>query len=235
MTNVLFTFTDTPDMMISGSSQGHLVVWKFPKNDEDRKISHVIKENAHAGAVTGLRFFPSQPLFATSSPDNSLRVWIMDGAESKPRRLVSKEGHEAPPNRVRFYGDDGGNILSAGGDSRLRSFSLVTELLNCSLGRASYNAKLAKKVGVSRDANVMPPIVEFAAESAREGGWESEGVHGKEKANIVAIHEGVRTVTTWSYGRKAKCSFRPLHPRFAKNTKVLPTVRKLGLDDRMFC
>ena len=80
---------------------------------------------------------------------------------------------------------------------------------------------------MARDENVMPPIVEFAAETTREGGWESEGEHGKEQANIVAIHEGVRQVTTWSYGRKTKCSFRFLHPRFAKNTKVLPTVNQI--------
>ena len=170
-----------------------MAIWNLEKR---RLVTQ--KENVHAGAVTGLQCFPFQPLFATSSPDNSLHVWIMDDEVCGARLLIFKEGHQAPPTRVRFYGDDGANLLSAGSDSCLRSFSLEAELLGFSLGKASFNRKLAKKVGVSRDQMVMPPIVEFAAESVREGGWESEGAHGKEKANIVAIHAGIRQVTMWS-------------------------------------
>lgn len=37
----------------------------------------------------------------------------------------------------------------------------------------------------------MPPIVQFAAEATREKDWD----------NIVAIHSGLATVTTWSYNK----------------------------------
>ncbi|OWA54461.1 WD repeat-containing protein 36 [Hypsibius exemplaris] len=207
-----------PDLMITASQLGHLAIWNL---DTERLVTQ--KENVHALSITGLKCFPFQPIFATSSPDNSIRVWIMDDEVNGARLLMFKEGHQAPPTRIRFYGDEGNNILSAGNDSCLRSFSLEAELLSFSLGKASFNRKLAKKTGVSRDQSVMPPIVEFAAESVREGGWESEGVHGKEKANIVAIHSGVRQVSVWSYGRRTKCSFRLLHERFAKHTTVHPT------------
>ena len=55
------------------------------------------------------------------------------------RLLRWREGHSQPPGRIRYYGAAGDSILSAGLDSSLRVFSTITDLLNKSLGHASYN------------------------------------------------------------------------------------------------
>lgn len=61
------------------------------------------------------------------------------------RLLRVREGHSAPPQFIRYHGINGQNILSAGDDSSLRIFNTMTETLNKSMGRASYNRKASKK------------------------------------------------------------------------------------------
>ena len=75
------------------------------------------------------------------------------------RLLRIREGHAAPPTKIRFYGGSGANILSAGEDSTLRSFSTVTDLLNKSFGVASYNRKLSKKHKQLANPVKMEPII----------------------------------------------------------------------------
>lgn len=193
--------------MISGSDVGHIAVW----NLETRSLV-VQQENIHSGAVSGMKCLPSEPLLVTSSPDNSLRLWIMDSDTLGPRLYRFKEGHFHPPDRVRFYGESGFTILSAGRDSCIRSFSLEAEFLNFSLGKAAFNLKQAKKGRAEKQ--IMPAITEFYAEPTREGEWD----------NIVARHEGLPAVSTWSYHRRTRGSFLLLHERFKKLPKVMPTV-----------
>ena len=57
--------------------------------------------------------------------------------------------------------------MSAGQDSSLRVFSTVTDLLNKSLGHASYNRKLSKKHRVSEDPVRMPPILDFTSDTTK--------------------------------------------------------------------
>ena len=90
---------DGPSFMITSSNLGHLGVWNL-----ETRLPVAQKEYAHADAVTGLKCFPSEQIFATSSPDNSLRLWIMDDNVAGMRLLMFKEGHAEPPNRIRFYG-----------------------------------------------------------------------------------------------------------------------------------
>ena len=50
------------------------------------------------------------------------QMWIFDLPDGGGRLLRERSGHSAPPNRLRHYGTNGQNILSAGtgkGDSRL--------------------------------------------------------------------------------------------------------------------
>jgi U3 small nucleolar RNA-associated protein 21 len=85
--------------------------------------------------------------------------WIFDLSDGGGRLLRIKEGHAEPPVKIRFYGDSGDHILSAGEDSTLRSFSTVTDLLNKSFGVASYNRKLAKKHRQMDNPVRMKPII----------------------------------------------------------------------------
>lgn len=88
---------------------------------------------------------PNEPLILTTSPDNSMKLWIFDLSDGGARLLRIREGHNAPPLCIRYHGVKGQTILSSGEDSTLRSFSTISETFNKSLGKASYNKKASKK------------------------------------------------------------------------------------------
>lgn len=194
--------TDGQPLMATGSPPGHVAVW-----DLEKGRLHCQLQYAHGGSVTGLRFLPQEPLLLTSS-DNSLRVWAFDETDGGGRLLRQRQGHGAPPCKIRFHGASGASIISAGLDSTLRCFSTVGDNLNRSLGVASYDRQKAKKRGVARDPGKMPPIVEFASEATREKEWDS----------IVACHRGLGAVTTWTGARMGK--HRLLHERFRHRRDV---------------
>lgn len=191
--------TDGHSHMATGSPVGHVAVW-----DLEKRALHSQIFDAHRSAVTGLRFLPDEPLLLTSSPDNSLKMWIFDQSDGSGRLLKQQQGHSGAPCRIRFHGATGTNILSAGLDSVLRSFSTIGENLNKSLGQASYDRKKAKKHGVLKDPGKMPPICEFTSEVTREKEWDS----------IAACHRGIKKVTTWSYDRCCMGKHQLLHDRF---------------------
>ena len=89
------------------------------------------------------------------------QIWIFDQPDGGGRLLRQRSGHGAPPHKIRFHGNTGQNVLSAGQDSTLRSFSTVHDRHNKSLGRASFNKAETKKAGLKKDQHMMPPITEF--------------------------------------------------------------------------
>lgn len=191
--------TDGHSHMATGSHIGHVAVW-----DLEKRALHSQLLDAHRSAVTGMRFLPDEPLLLTSSPDNSLKMWIFDQSDGSGRLLKLQQGHSGAPCRVRFHGATGTNILSAGLDSTLRSFSTIGENLNKNLGQASFDRKKAKKLGILKDPGKMPPICEFTSETTREKEWDG----------IAACHRGVKRVTTWSYDRCSMGKHQLLHKRF---------------------
>ncbi|XP_043269880.1 WD repeat-containing protein 36 [Venturia canescens] len=196
--------TDGNPIMATGTMAGHVLFW----NLEERRIESQIT-SAHFAAIAGLKCLPNEPLVVSSSPDNSLKLWIFDQTDGGARLLRIREGHAEPPTSVRFYGADGHNILTAGRDSSLRIFSTITETFNKSLGRASFNRKSSKKKGrLIEDPMIMPPIVELAAETTREKEWD----------NIAAAHLGLGVVTTWSYD-KLKMGEHKLITEYIRNHK----------------
>ncbi|KAI4498395.1 hypothetical protein M0802_006574 [Mischocyttarus mexicanus] len=208
VTSITFRTDDIP-IMATGSLKGAIVLW----NLEHRKVESLLLK-AHFASVTGLKFLPNEPLLVSSSPDNSLKLWIFDLVDGGGRILKMREGHAEPPTIVRFYGNNSDNILSAGGDSSLRIFSTITETFNKSLGRASYNRKASKKKSKSvEDPLLMPPIVYFSVETTREKEW----------CNIAAIHSGLGMVTTWSYNSLKMGEHKLLPERFRNNRNATAT------------
>ncbi|XP_046327932.2 WD repeat-containing protein 36-like [Haliotis rufescens] len=194
--------TDGHPVMATGSTAGHIALWDL----EDRKLKSQMRD-AHSSSVTGMRCLPSEPLMVTSSADNTLKVWIFDQPDGGGRLLRHREGHKAPPTRIRHYGRDGQNIISAGQDSLVLSFSTLHDKHNKSMGRASYNKKQSKKSGRRLDQHMMPPVTEFTAEQCRESDWD----------NMVACHRGERVVTTWSYQRSTMGKHKFENDRFHDN------------------
>ena len=92
-----------------------------------------------------------------------MKMWIFDKSDGSMRLHRDKEGHKAPPIKLRFHDPLGEWILSAGLDSSLRAFSTVADLLHKNLGMAHYNQKKAKKVGPAKAGDKMPPIMTFSS------------------------------------------------------------------------
>ncbi|XP_050316209.1 WD repeat-containing protein 36 [Anthonomus grandis grandis] len=201
VTSISFRSDDHP-IMATGSACGHIVFWDL----EERRVSSQLA-SAHDGAVTGMVCLLNEPLILTSSPDNTLKLWIFDMPDGGARLLRIREGHSATPNHIRFHGANGHNILSAASDSTLRIFNTQTEQFNKSLGKASYNRKISKKRGRAvEDPLKMPPILKFTSETTRDKEWDS----------IAAIHSELSLVTTWSYDKKKMGELRLLPERFQK-------------------
>lgn len=197
------SFLIKKQLMMTGSPKGTVVVW----NLEEGKVDSLIVK-AHHGPICGLQCLPDELLLVISSSDNSLKMWRFDMSDGSVSLFKIREGHFRPPVSIRFHGANGANILSAGNDSSLRVFNTMTEIANKSFGRASYNRKLSKKRGNKwADPLIMPPIITFTSETTREKEWD----------NIVAVHKGIPTVTTWSFDKCKMGQFKLCHERFKKN------------------
>ena len=195
---------DGSPILISGTIYGHLILWDL----EERKVFSQYL-NAHDSSVTGLQCLQGSQLMVSSSPDNSIKLWIFDMPDGGPRLYIKREGHSLPPTFIRFHDAKGHNLLSAGGDSHLRIFNTVTERFNKSLGKASTNRKKSKKKSrLDIDTYKMPPIIKFASNTTREKEWD----------NIGAIHLGTQEVTTWSYDKIRMGEHFLKHERFMKKS-----------------
>ncbi|RZC37447.1 WD repeat-containing protein 36, partial [Asbolus verrucosus] len=204
VTSIAFR-TDGSPIMATGSVVGHVVFWDL----EERRVASQLL-SAHDGNVTGMVCLPNEPLILTSSPDNTLKLWIFDMTDGGARLLRIREGHSAPPSFIRFHGANGHNLLSTAPDSTLRIFNTKTEQFNKSLGKASYNRKATKRRGRCVDDPLkMPPIVQFTSETTREKEWD----------NIAAIHLGIPMVTTWSYDKVKMGDLKLVSERFQKKNQ----------------
>uniref|UniRef100_A0A673AMR0 WD repeat domain 36 n=1 Tax=Sphaeramia orbicularis TaxID=375764 RepID=A0A673AMR0_9TELE len=179
--------TDGPPIMASGSPQGHIAFW-----DLERRQLVTQHRNVHSTAIAGATFLHGEPLLVTNGADNAIKVWIFDQEGGGARLLRSRQGHSAPPTTIRHHGNDGKNILSAGQDGTLQSFSTVHERFNKNLGHGSFDPlSKKKKKGVAYEQLRLPPITAFASAAVRQADWDS----------IVSCHRGRSSASTWSYSR----------------------------------
>ncbi|KAI9029391.1 Utp21 specific WD40 associated putative domain-containing protein [Hyaloraphidium curvatum] len=180
--------TDGPPLMATGGPAGDVTLWDLEK----RRVAHVAR-GAHDGPVATCVFVPGQPLLVTSSPDNSLKEWVFDGADpAEPRLLRHRAGHSAPPTRIRFYGPEGHSILSAGRDRSVRLVSVIRDARSAELSQGSV-AKKAAALHVRPSDLKLPPAVEIDASETRESDW----------ANVLTAHAHDVGVRTWETRRLA--------------------------------
>jgi U3 small nucleolar RNA-associated protein 21 len=114
---------DGPPVLASSSSAGAIAMWDLNKGGT---VLHVTR-TAHEQGVTGLEWVQGQPLLVSSSADNSVKQWIFDSPAAAPRLLKFRTGHHSPPTCIRYYGDDGKQILTTGRDRALRYTSVVRD------------------------------------------------------------------------------------------------------------
>ncbi|XP_068154216.1 WD repeat-containing protein 36 [Drosophila tropicalis] len=197
--------TDGPPILVSACSNGYMALW----NLEEKKLAG--QWQAHEEQVTTAICFPSEPIVFTTSPDNSMKTFVFDMADGGARQLRIREGHTKPPLCIRYHGGSGVSILSSGEDSTLRVFSTISESLNKSMGRATYNPKATKRKNRFQfDKFSMPPILEFTSETTREKEWD----------NIAAIHAGIIQTTTWTFDKSRMGEHRLVPKQFQNKNRT---------------
>ncbi|XP_061656643.1 WD repeat-containing protein 36 [Syngnathoides biaculeatus] len=201
--------TDGAPTLAAGSPQGHVTLWDLERREPAAQLRH-----AHRTAVSA-SFVHGEPLLVTNGADNAIKVWILDQEGGGARLLRNRQGHSAPPTTVRHYDNEGKNILSAGQDGTLQSFSSVHERLNKNLGHGSVNKKKEqkkkkKKMGQSYEELRLPAITALASATARRADWDG----------IVACHRGRLATTTWNYRR---CTMGAHHLRPPRGDDAVAT------------
>lgn len=187
-------------LVVTGSVTGDIAVW----NLQDKRLESMIA-SAHDGAVVSLVFLPNEPILLTSGADNSIKMWIFDALNGSGARLLkSREGHKAPPTRIRYYGNntlatmaDGADgtccqILSAGQDRAFRVFHTAREQQSTELSQGPM-LKRAKKMHVRVEDLKLPPITQFAAMETRERDW----------SNVLTCHENEMAAYVWRFENRA--------------------------------
>lgn len=116
--------------LLAGSTiQGEIILW-----DLNAKRIHCSWKAHHEKCVNKVGFLPGEPILMSSSgEDNSLKSWVIEKGQIHPRLLRAREGADQPASYVKFYGEDGKNLLAAcGKNTILQSVSLISDHQNCS-------------------------------------------------------------------------------------------------------
>lgn len=188
--------TDGTSWLLSGDAKGCVAVW-----DLDTQRIHCMNKVAHSMGVTTMACLPHQPVLLTASPDNSMKMWVFDGADGgAPRLLRSREGHSAPPTRVCYHGEEKGKFLLSGGlDRAVRATNIVADRQ----AREMSQRHALKKRKVAHGADEierLSPMRGVAVSQRTSGRW----------ANVITCHVDDMNAYTWQSNKKVisehKCS-----------------------------
>lgn len=161
---------------------------------------------AHIGGanvtIHSMFFLPNEPLLVTVASDNAIRMWIFDAMDGSARLLKERSGHALPPTRIRFYPSERGqlDIISAGADRALRTFSLQKEEQSRELSQGSVAAQ-ARNMQVAEASLKLTPATDFAACGVREKEW----------ANILTAHANDCAGYTWKWSSKSLTTHKLLN------------------------
>ncbi|PWY98745.1 beta-transducin [Testicularia cyperi] len=150
------------------------------------KLSYSIQD-AHDGPVGSIEFVPGQPLLISSGGDNSYKQWFFESASMPPRLLKSRSGHHQPPHLIRYYGEEGKEILSAGRDRSVRSISVVRDSRSQELSQGQLQKK-SNQLSVSVASLKLPPATSLSFSLTRSRDWD----------DLLSTHQGVQFGHTWS-------------------------------------
>ncbi|WVO12563.1 hypothetical protein L204_100167 [Cryptococcus depauperatus] len=178
---------DGPSILATASTAGSIAIWDLSKGG---RVLHTLR-GAHDEGISGLQWVAGQPLLITSSVDNSVKQWVCDSPAGMPRLLKLRGGHHAPPTCIRYYGEDGKQILTAGKDRALRYTSVVRDSRSFELSQGSL-VKKAIGLSVTVDHLKYPPIMSLSSSSTRSKDWE----------NVITAHQGDSIARTWRVQEK---------------------------------
>ncbi|KAJ7905685.1 Utp21 specific WD40 associated putative domain-containing protein [Mycena olivaceomarginata] len=179
--------SDGHPILASASSAGHIALWDL---NSGGRLLHMIR-GAHDGAITAVEWVPGQPVLISSGEDNSIKQWLFDSPTAAPRLLKFRTGHHAPPHIIRYYGDDGKQLLTASRDRSLRCTSVVRDSRSFELSQGSL-AKKATTLSIPLASLKFPPITSISYSSSRAKDWD----------DILTGHTDETFARTWTMQSK---------------------------------
>lgn len=198
-----FRNDDNAQTLAVSSTAGHIALFDLGNK---LRLLHLVRA-VHDGPVGGMQWVPGQPLLMTSGGDNSVKQWLFESPTAAPRLLKQRSGHHAPPHLVRYYGDDGKAVLTAGADRSLRYTSIVRDSRGYELSQGAIQKK-ANHLGVKPSSLKLPVVTSLAYSTARSKDWDdlvttsageglgrSWSVEGKRTGNFTLPAGGVATAT----------------------------------------
>ncbi|KAF8635533.1 hypothetical protein AX17_003916 [Amanita inopinata Kibby_2008] len=175
--------SDGQPILASASSAGHIAIWDL---NEGGRLLHMVR-GAHDGAITSIDWVPGQPLLITSGEDNSVKQWFFESPTAAPRLLKYRSGHHAPPHLIRYYGEDGKQLLTASRDRSLRCMSVVRDSRSFELSQGSL-AKKATSLSIPLASLKFPTVAAISYSSARVKDWD----------DILTAHADEAFARTWT-------------------------------------
>ncbi|KAI0372915.1 Utp21-domain-containing protein [Pilatotrama ljubarskyi] len=175
--------SDGHPILATASSTGHIALWDL---NSGGRLLHLVR-GAHDGAVTALEWVPGQPVLVSSGEDNSVKQWLFDSPTDAPRLLKFRSGHHAPPHLIRYYGEDGKQILTASRDRSLRCTSVVRDSRSFELSQGSL-AKKAANLSIPIASLKFPPISALSYSTTRSKDWD----------DILTAHTDEAVARTWT-------------------------------------
>ena len=161
------------------------------------RLTYSIQE-AHDGAVGSIQFVPGQPLLISSGGDNSCKQWFFESASMPPRLLKGRSGHHQPPHLIRYYGEEGKEILSAGRDRSIRSISIVRDSRSHELSQGELQKK-SNQLSVSISSLKLPVASSLSFSLTRSRDWD----------DVLTTHQGRQFANTWTV-RDKRMGKKPL-------------------------
>ena len=122
-----------------------------------------------------------------------MQQWAFEQDSAAPKLLRARQGHVRPPSLIRFYGEDGKSILSAGGSGAgdLRMTSVVRDSRSFELSQGAL-LKRAKELNVPIASLRLPPITALDFSVQRRFDWD----------DVLTAHAGSAVAHSWSVENK---------------------------------
>lgn len=174
--------------MAVATRAGRLVLFDLAAAEDGGapRVLHSVP-HAHDGPIGAVEFVPGQPLMFSSGADNAVKVWFFESPTLPPRVLKSRGGHALPPHLIRYYGEDGRDMLTTSRDRSVRCLSVVRDSRSFELSQGAV-ASRASKLEVDAASLKAPPVTALAYSTTRARDWD----------DVLTTHANDRFAYTWT-------------------------------------
>ncbi|KAI0273583.1 Utp21-domain-containing protein [Gloeopeniophorella convolvens] len=165
--------SDGQHVLASASESGHIGLWDLSAGG---RLLHTVR-GAHDEGISALEWVSGQPLLQ----------WHFDSPTTPPRLLKFRSGHQTSPHLVRYYGEDGKQLLTASRDRSLRCTSIVRDSRSFELSQGSLTKK-ATLLSIPLNSLKHSPVTALSYSTMRAKDWD----------DVLTAHADETFTRTWS-------------------------------------